>query len=129
MMLRNEGPKGGLGLREMQQVAGALQSADLGATVALITDVRFSGATRGFIIGHIVPEAAERDPIAALAEGEMITIKVENRSLGKALSDKQIAKKLDGWQPNEPACKTGVLAKYAQLVVNALRGAVTNTVG
>jgi dihydroxy-acid dehydratase len=128
MVLRNEGPKGGPGMREMQLVTGALQGADLGATVALITDGRFSGATRGFVIGHIVPEAAERGPIAALAEGDVITIDVENRNLGVALSETQIAARLERWRPHEPVYKHGVLSKYARLVADASRGAVTDSV-
>jgi dihydroxy-acid dehydratase len=128
MVLRNEGPKGGPGMREMQLVTGALQGADLGATVALITDGRFSGATRGFVIGHIVPEAAERGPIAALAEGDVITIDVENRNLGVALSETQIAVRLERWRPHELVYKHGVLSKYARLVADASRGAVTDSV-
>jgi dihydroxy-acid dehydratase len=81
MVVRNEGPKGGPGMREMQLVTGALQGAGLGESVALITDGRFSGATRGFVIGHVVPEAVERGPIAALADGDRITIDVEQRRL------------------------------------------------
>jgi dihydroxy-acid dehydratase len=126
MVLRNEGPKGGPGMREMQLVTGALQGAGLGESVALITDGRFSGATRGFVIGHIVPEAVERGPIAALANGDIITIDVERRRLDVALSDTQISDRLSEWRaPTSPYLR-GVLAKYARLVADASRGAVTD---
>jgi len=126
MVLRYEGPKGGPGMREMQLVTGALQGAALGETVALITDGRFSGATRGFVIGHMVPEAAERGPIAAVAERDMITIDVENRRIDVALSEAQMAERLSKWQPREPAYASGVLLKYMRLVADASRGAVTD---
>ena len=126
MVLRNEGPRGGPGMREMQLVTGALQGADLGDTVALITDGRFSGASRGFVIGHIVPEAAAGGPIAALADGDMITIDVENRRLDVALSPEDIARRLAAVTPRPPAYARGVLAKYARLVSDASRGAVTD---
>jgi dihydroxy-acid dehydratase len=92
----------------------------------LITDGRFSGATRGFVIGHMVPEAAERGPIAAVAEGDMITIDVENRRIDVALSEAQLAERLSKWQPCEPAYASGVLLKYMRLVADASRGAVTD---
>ncbi len=126
MVLRNEGPKGGPGMREMQLVTGALQGADLGDTVALITDGRFSGASRGFVIGHIVPEAASGGPIAALADGDMITINVESRRLDVALTPEEIARRLAVWRPRAPAYSRGVLSKYARLVSDASRGAVTD---
>jgi dihydroxy-acid dehydratase len=126
MVLRYEGPKGGPGMREMQLVTGALQGAALGETVALITDGRFSGATRGFVIGHMVPEAAERGPIAAVAEGDMITIDVENRRIDVALSEAHMAERLSKWQPRESAYSSGVLVKYMRLVADASRGAVTD---
>ncbi len=127
MVLRNEGPRGGPGMREMQLVTGALQGAGLGATVALITDGRFSGATRGFVIGHVVPEAVDRGPIAALRDGDQITIDVEQRRLDVALTPDAIAARLVGWQPPPPRYTTGVLAKYARLVTDASQGAVTDT--
>ncbi|MBI1398099.1 MAG: dihydroxy-acid dehydratase [Betaproteobacteria bacterium] len=126
MVLRYEGPIGGPGMREMQLVTGALQGAGLGDTVALITDGRFSGASRGFVIGHIVPEAAERGPIAALKDGDTIVIDVENRRLDMDLSDEEIAKRLAGWKAPAPRYTSGVLAKYARLVSNASVGAVTD---
>jgi dihydroxy-acid dehydratase len=126
MVLRYEGPKGGPGMREMQLVTGALQGAGLGETVALITDGRFSGATRGFVIGHIVPEAAERGPIASLIDDDLITIDVERRQLNVALSDAQMAERLSKWSAPKSAYATGVLAKYARLVADASHGAVTD---
>ena len=126
MVLRNEGPKGGPGMREMQLVTGALQGADLGDSVALITDGRFSGASRGFVIGHIVPEAAAGGPIAALADGDLITIDVENRRLDVAVTPEEIARRLVAVRPRPPAYPRGVLAKYARLVSDASRGAVTD---
>ncbi len=126
MVLRYEGPRGGPGMREMQLVTGALQGSGLGETVALITDGRFSGATRGFVIGHIVPEAAERGPIAALRDGDRIIIDVENRRLDVELSEAQLQQRLAGWSAPAPRYTSGVLAKYARLVADASRGAVTD---
>jgi dihydroxy-acid dehydratase len=126
MVLRNEGPRGGPGMREMQLVTGALQGAGLGETVALITDGRFSGATRGFVIGHIVPEAIERGPIAALREGDIIVIDVDTRRLDVELSDAQLQERLVEWRRPPPRYTSGVLAKYARLVADASRGAVSD---
>ncbi len=126
MVLRNEGPRGGPGMREMQLVTGALQGAGLGASVALITDGRFSGATRGFVVGHVVPEAVDRGPIAALRDGDIITIDVEARRLDVALTADEIELRLAGWRAPAPAYTTGVLAKYARLVGDASQGAVTD---
>ncbi len=126
MVLRYEGPKGGPGMREMQLVTGALQGSGLGETVALITDGRFSGATRGFVIGHVVPEAAERGPIAAVREGDLVTIDVENRRLDIDLSEAQMQRRLAEWVAPAPRYAHGVLAKYARLVADASHGAVTD---
>ncbi len=126
MVLRYEGPKGGPGMREMQLLTGALQGSGLGETVALITDGRFSGATRGFVIGHIVPEAAERGPIAALRDDDVVVIDVENRKLDVELTEAQLQERLDGWTAPPPRYTRGVLAKYARLVADASRGAVTD---
>jgi dihydroxy-acid dehydratase len=126
MVLRNEGPRGGPGMREMQLVTGALQGAGLGEDVALITDGRFSGATRGFVIGHIVPEAAERGPIAALMDGDTVTIDVERRRLDVALSDTQLSDRLVKWRAPKSLYPRGVLAKYARLVADASHGAITD---
>ena len=128
MVLRNEGPKGGPGMREMQLVTGAIQGAGLGESVALITDGRFSGATRGFVIGHIVPEAIERGPIAALLDGDTITIDVERRRLDVALSDTQLSDRLSRWRAPKSPYSSGVLAKYARLVTDASHGAITDRI-
>jgi len=129
MVLRYEGPRGGPGMREMQLVTGALQGAGLGESVALITDGRFSGATRGFVIGHIVPEAVERGPIAALVNGDTITIDVERRRLDVDLSEAQLSDRLSRWHAPKSRYQKGVLAKYARLVANASHGAVTDRSG
>ncbi len=129
MVLRYEGPKGGPGMREMQLVTGALQGAGLGETVALMTDGRFSGATRGFVIGHIVPEAAERGPIAAVNDGDTIVIDIENRRLDADLTDEQVQQRLEQLTPPPPRYTRGVLAKYARLVGDASTGAVTDLPG
>ena len=126
MVLRNEGPRGGPGMREMQLVTGALQGAGLGDSVALMTDGRFSGASHGFVIGHIVPEAADGGPIAALRDGDMINIDVEQRCLNVELDDEQIKQRLVAWTPTPPRYTEGVLAKYARLVTDASQGAVTS---
>ena len=126
MVLRNEGPRGGPGMREMQLVTGALQGAGLGDSVALMTDGRFSGASHGFVIGHIVPEAADGGPIAALRDGDMINIDVEQRCLNVELDDEQIKQRLVAWTPMSPRYTEGVLAKYARLVTDASQGAVTS---
>lgn len=126
MVIRYEGPRGGPGMREMQLVTGALQGAGLGETVALMTDGRFSGATRGFVIGHIVPEAAQRGPIAAVRDGDNITIDVDNRRLDLDIPEAQIAQRLAEWKAPKPRYTGGVFAKYARLVADASRGAVTD---
>ena len=126
MVLRNEGPRGGPGMREMQLVTGALQGAGLGGSVALITDGRFSGATRGFVIGHVVPEAVDGGPIAALRDGDVIAVDVETRRLEVALTPEEIADRLAGWQPPPPRYTSGVLGKYVRLVTDASQGAVTD---
>ena len=116
-------------MREIQLVTGALQGAGLGDSVALITDGRFSGATRGFVIGHIVPEAIERGPIGALVDGDTITIDVERRRLDVALSDTQVSDRLSKWRAPESPYLNGVLAKYARLVADASHGAITDWTG
>ena len=126
MVLRNEGPRGGPGMREMQLVTGALQGAGLGDSVALMTDGRFSGASHGFVIGHIVPEAADGGPIAALRDGDMIEIDVEQRCLNVELDAEQLKHRLAAWTPMPPRYTDGVLAKFARLVTDASQGAVTS---
>ena len=94
--------------------------------MALITDGRFSGATRGFVIGHIVPEAVERGPIAALVDGDTVTIDLERRRLDVALSDTQVSDRLSRWRPPKSPYSSGVLAKYARLVADVSHGAITD---
>jgi dihydroxy-acid dehydratase len=125
VVIRYEGPRGGPGMREMLAVTGAIMGAGLGASVALITDGRFSGATRGLMVGHVAPEAAVGGPIAALRDGDTITIDVEGRRLDADLSDEVMRERLSRWAPPAPRYATGVMAKYARLVSSAAIGAVT----
>jgi dihydroxy-acid dehydratase len=125
IVIRYEGPRGGPGMREMLHVTGALQGAGLGETVALITDGRFSGATHGFMIGHIAPEAADGGPLAALKSGDKISIDVAKRKLDVELSATELKKRLKAWKPPKPRYASGVLAKYARHVASASEGAVT----
>jgi dihydroxy-acid dehydratase len=106
-------------------VTGAIVGEGLGETVALVTDGRFSGATRGLMIGHVAPEAARGGPIAALAEGDTIVIDIEGRRLDVELDAQELVKRLAEWKPPEPRYRTGVYAKYAALVASASEGAVT----
>ncbi|MBL8206096.1 MAG: dihydroxy-acid dehydratase [Blastocatellia bacterium] len=125
VVIRYEGPKGGPGMREMLGVTGAITGAGLAAEVALLTDGRFSGATQGFCIGHIAPEAALKGPIAAVHEGDIIEIDIEKRTLNVQISDEELAARLASWIAPEPRYKTGVFAKYAKLVTSASEGAIT----
>jgi dihydroxy-acid dehydratase len=109
----------------MLGVTAALVGQGLGESVALITDGRFSGATRGLMVGHVAPEAAVRGPIAALRDGDLITIDTDGRTLQVALSEAEVAKRLEGWRPPSPRYTHGVFAKYAALVSSAAEGAVT----
>jgi dihydroxy-acid dehydratase len=129
VVIRYEGPKGGPGMREMLGVTGAIVGQGLGETVALLTDGRFSGATRGLMVGHVAPEAAHGGPIAALREGDTVTIDVENRKLEVALSGAEIEDRLKDWQDPQPRYETGVFAKYAALVSSASAGAITRPEG
>ena len=126
IVIRWEGPKGGPGMREMLHVTGALQGAGLGNSVALITDGRFSGATHGFMIGHVAPEAADGGPIAALRNGDVVTIDVKKRRLDVALSAADIRRRLRAARRPKVRYRTGALAKYARLVSSASDGAVTS---
>jgi dihydroxy-acid dehydratase len=126
IVIRYEGPKGGPGMREMLHVTGALFGAGLGDKVALITDGRFSGATHGFMVGHIAPEAAEGGPLAALKNGDLVSIDVPKRRLSVDLSPAELKKRLKGWKRPKPLYKTGVLAKYARHVSSASEGAITS---
>jgi dihydroxy-acid dehydratase len=125
LVIRYEGPKGGPGMREMLGVTGAITGAGLAESVALLTDGRFSGATRGFCVGHIAPEAAARGPIAAVHDGDIIHIDIEARSLQVELSDADIESRLAHWKKPEPRYKSGVFHKYAALVSSASEGAIT----
>ena len=127
IVVRNEGPRGGPGMREMQMVTGALQGSGLGETVALVTDGRFSGATRGFVIGHVVPEAIDGGPIALVQDGDTLVIDVAQRRLDLEVSAEALEARRVAWrQLPPPAAATGVLGKYARLVSDASQGAVTN---
>ena len=125
VVIRYEGPKGGPGMREMLAVTAALVGQGLGDSVALLTDGRFSGATRGLMVGHVAPEAAVGGPIAAVREGDTITIDVPNRRLEMDVPDGEIERRLKEWRPPTPKHTRGALAKYAKLVSSAAKGAVT----
>jgi len=122
VVIRYEGPRGGPGMREMLQVTAAIVGEGLGESVAMVTDGRFSGATRGLMIGHVAPEAAAGGPLAALRDGDLITIDVESRALGVEGVD--IAGRMSSWSPPEPNYRKGVLARYAALVTSASEGAI-----
>jgi dihydroxy-acid dehydratase len=125
VVIRNEGPKGGPGMREMLGVTAAIVGEGLGDSVALLTDGRFSGATRGLMIGHVAPEAALGGPIAALREGDTIHIDVNQRKLEVELNDAMLKHRLAEWKALKPKYTTGVFAKYAALVHSASEGAIT----
>jgi len=125
VVIRNEGPKGGPGMREMLSVTAAIVGEGLGESVALLTDGRFSGATRGLMIGHVAPEAALGGPIAALHEGDTVHIDVNQRTLEVELSDSTLRQRLAAWKPMPPRYPSGVFAKYAALVSSASQGAIT----
>ena len=125
VVIRYEGPKGGPGMREMLGVTAAIVGEGLGDSVSLITDGRFSGATRGLMAGHIAPEAAVGGPLAALREGDMVVIDIEQRALTVELSDAELQARLTDWQPPAPHYTSGVFAKYAAQVTSASEGAVT----
>jgi dihydroxy-acid dehydratase len=125
VVIRNEGPAGGPGMREMLQVTAAIVGEGLGEEVALLTDGRFSGATRGLMVGHVAPEAIKGGPIAALRDGDEVPIDVEGRRIDVALSDDEIAKRVAEYESPEPLYPTGVMAKYAATVGSASQGAIT----
>ncbi len=124
VVIRYEGPKGGPGMREMLNPTSAIAGMGLGSSVALITDGRFSGASRGASIGHVSPEAAVGGPIALVEEGDMIAIDIDNCSLELKVSDEELAKRKAAWVPREPKVTTGYLARYAKMVTSGNRGAV-----
>jgi dihydroxy-acid dehydratase len=125
VVIRNEGPAGGPGMREMLAVTAALVGEGLGESVALLTDGRFSGATHGFMAGHVAPEAVRGGPIAAVRDGDEVVIDVEARRLDVRLGDEEIARRVAAYAVPEAPYRTGVLAKYARLVSSAAEGAVT----
>jgi dihydroxy-acid dehydratase len=126
VVIRNEGPSGGPGMREMLQVTAALVGEGIGDQVALLTDGRFSGATHGLMAGHVAPEAIRGGPIAAVQDGDQITLDIDARRLDVDLSDEEIARRVEAYEPPEPHYKRGVMAKYAASVSSASEGAVTS---
>ena len=126
VVIRNEGPVGGPGMREMLSPTGAIMGKGLGEEVALITDGRFSGGSHGFVVGHVTPEAAVGGAIGIIRNDDQITIDAEKNELNLDLSDDALAARLDAWVQPEPREKRGVLAKYAKLVGSASLGAVTD---
>ncbi len=126
VVIRNEGPVGGPGMREMLQVTAAIVGEGLGESVAMVTDGRFSGATRGLMIGHVTPEAVKGGPIAAIREGDEITVDVDSRRLEVALSDEEIARRVAEYKAPDSPFGSGVMSKYAATVSSASTGAVTH---
>jgi dihydroxy-acid dehydratase len=127
VVIRNEGPVGGPGMREMLQVTAAIVGEGLGESVAMVTDGRFSGATRGLMIGHVAPEAARGGPIAAIQEGDQITVDIDERRLAVDLSEEEIARRIAEYElPDSPFGSRGVMAKYMATVSSASAGAVTS---
>jgi dihydroxy-acid dehydratase len=126
IVIRYEGPKGGPGMREMLAVTSAVKGAGLGSTVALLTDGRFSGATHGFCIGHVAPEATDGGPIAVVQEGDRIRIDVPARSIELLVDDAEVARRRAAWTPLPPRYTRGVLAKFARTVSSASVGATTS---
>jgi dihydroxy-acid dehydratase len=125
IVIRNEGPKGGPGMREMLSVTGAIVGEGMGESVALLTDGRFSGATHGLMAGHVSPEAALGGPIAAIRDGDIIHFDVNQRLLEVEISDEVLRQRMQDWKPPQPRYATGVFAKYAALVTSASQGAIT----
>lgn len=124
VVIRYEGPKGGPGMREMLSPTSAICGMGLDKEVALITDGRFSGATRGAAIGHVSPEAMEGGPIAFVKNGDIIEIDITNGILNVKVSDEEMAERKKNWKPNEPKIKSGYLRRYSKLVSSAMQGAV-----
>ncbi len=127
VVIRYEGPKGGPGMREMLNPTSAIAGMGLGSSVALITDGRFSGASRGASIGHVSPEAAVGGPIALIEEGDIISIDIPANTINVKVSEQELAARKEKWQPREPKVKTGYLARYASLVTSADKGAILKT--
>jgi dihydroxy-acid dehydratase len=129
VLILYEGPRGGPGMREMLGVTSAIVGAGLGDSVALLTDGRFSGATRGLMAGHVAPEAAVGGPIAAVREGDTIEIDIEKRTINLEIPAEELASRLREWKAPAPHYKTGVFAKYVAMVSSAAEGAVTFRAG
>jgi dihydroxy-acid dehydratase len=125
VVIRNEGPFGGPGMREMLHVTAALVGEGLGDSVALLTDGRFSGATHGFMAGHVAPEAPRGGPIAAVRDGDIVVFDVPRRELNVELSAEELGARLRDYEPPPSKYSNGVLGKYARLVGSASEGAVT----
>jgi dihydroxy-acid dehydratase len=126
VVIRYEGPKGGPGMREMLSPTSAIAGRGLADQVALITDGRFSGGSRGFVVGHIAPEAAVGGPIALVRDGDAITIDAQTREMRLSVEPQTLAQRRSEWRAPEPYARKGVLAKYARVVSSASRGAVTD---
>lgn len=124
VVIRYEGPKGGPGMREMLNPTSAIAGMGLGSSVALITDGRFSGASRGASIGHVSPEAAVGGPVALIEEGDIIQINIPEKTLNVAVSDEVLEQRRAAWEPKEPNVTTGYLSRYAQMVTSGARGAI-----
>jgi dihydroxy-acid dehydratase len=129
VVIRHEGPRGGPGMREMLAVTAAIMGAGLGDSVALVTDGRFSGATRGLMVGHVAPEAAAGGPIALLRDGDIVTVDLQARTLQVDISSEELAARRAQWHARPPRFSKGVMAKYARLVSSAAEGAITSEVG
>jgi dihydroxy-acid dehydratase len=126
IVIRNEGPRGGPGMREMLAPTSAIIGAGLGDSVGLITDGRFSGGTYGLVVGHVAPEAAVGGPIGLIRDGDAVTIDAERRLLAVELSDQELDRRRAQWRPPGPRYTAGVLFKYARQVSSASLGAVTD---
>jgi dihydroxy-acid dehydratase len=127
VVIRYEGPQGGPGMREMLQVTAAIVGQGLGKDVMMVTDGRFSGATRGLMIGHVAPEAMVGGPIGLLEEGDRIIVDIDTRSIRVDLTDAQLAERKARWAAPKPHYSSGVMAKFARMAAQADDGAVTNT--
>ena len=124
VVIRYEGPKGGPGMREMLNPTSAIMGSGLGNCVALITDGRFSGATRGAAIGHVSPEAAVGGNIALIEEGDTIEIDIDSNTINVLISDDEMERRRAGWKPRAPRITSGYLSRYAKLVTSGTKGAV-----
>ena len=128
MVIRYEGPKGGPGMREMLATTAALVGQGLGKKVAMVTDGRFSGGTRGFMVGHVAPEAFVGGPIALVKDGDKITIDTNDNSIDLHVHEDELKTRKEQWQRPNPNYTSGALAKYASLVGSAAYGAITNPI-